>query len=238
MPTGPSRFQQSRRQAEGQTAGRAGARQSWTRDPTAPAAWRWTSLTRILSGIEQGDLSAAGQLFPLVYDRLRELSASLTRGIRLVSPGADLGSPNLGYCGHCRSKIGIGSNDRRRCLARFGVLARSNQVHSRSAQRSGTPKSIRSIKPEHTKRYCGYSSFSCRVLVLLRWPWSALPCLRVPSVPSAPSGLTGWPQSSWPRRENGHPERSHLQLTPGGPPYFCLPRLEPGRNGRATGSVR
>jgi hypothetical protein len=49
--------------------------------------------------------------------------------------------------------------------------------------------------------YCGYSSFSCWLLVLLRRPCSALPCLRVPSGPSAPSGLTGCPQSSRPRGE-------------------------------------
>jgi hypothetical protein len=95
-------------------------------------------LTRILSGIEQGDPSAAGQLLPPFYDPLRELSASLTRGIRLVSPGADLGPPSLGCCGHCRSKIGIGSNDRSRCLARVGVLDRGDQVRIPSARRSCT----------------------------------------------------------------------------------------------------
>jgi hypothetical protein len=44
--------------------------------------------------------------------------------------------------------------------------------------------------------YCSYSSFSCWLLVLLRRPCSALPRLRVPSDPSAPSGLTGCPPSS------------------------------------------
>src|SRR5262249_44761137 len=34
-----------------------------------------TDLTRILSAIEVGDPSAAGQLFPLVYDELRRLAA-------------------------------------------------------------------------------------------------------------------------------------------------------------------
>jgi hypothetical protein len=53
--------------------------------------------------------------------------------------------------------------------------------------------------------YCGYSSFSCRVLVLLRRPRSALPCWRVPSIPSAPSGPTGCPRSSGPRREKRPP---------------------------------
>jgi RNA polymerase sigma factor (TIGR02999 family) len=34
-----------------------------------------TDVTRILSAIEQGDPSAAGQLLPLVYDELRQLAA-------------------------------------------------------------------------------------------------------------------------------------------------------------------
>src|SRR3954470_12873337 len=34
-----------------------------------------TDVTRILSAIEQGDPSAAGQLLPLVYDELRRLAA-------------------------------------------------------------------------------------------------------------------------------------------------------------------
>ena len=34
-----------------------------------------TDVTRILSAIEQGDLSAAEQLLPLVYDELRKLAA-------------------------------------------------------------------------------------------------------------------------------------------------------------------
>src|SRR5262245_43066273 len=36
---------------------------------------RMTEVTRILSAIEQGDPSAAGQLLPLVYDELRQLAA-------------------------------------------------------------------------------------------------------------------------------------------------------------------
>jgi RNA polymerase sigma factor (TIGR02999 family) len=35
-----------------------------------------TDVTRILSAIEQGDPSAAGQLLPLVYDELRKLAAA------------------------------------------------------------------------------------------------------------------------------------------------------------------
>src|SRR5210317_405806 len=35
-----------------------------------------TDVTRILSQIEQGDPSAAGQLLPLVYDELRKLAAA------------------------------------------------------------------------------------------------------------------------------------------------------------------
>ena len=34
-----------------------------------------SEVTRILSAIEQGDPSAAGQLLPLVYDELRKLAA-------------------------------------------------------------------------------------------------------------------------------------------------------------------
>jgi RNA polymerase sigma factor (TIGR02999 family) len=37
--------------------------------------WRMSEVTRILSAIEQGDPSAAGQLLPLVYDELRKLAA-------------------------------------------------------------------------------------------------------------------------------------------------------------------
>jgi ABC-type multidrug transport system ATPase subunit len=37
---------------------------------------------------------------------------------------------------------------------------------------------------------------------------------------------------------NGHPERSHLLLTPGGPPSFCPPGPRAWQNGRAAGSVR
>jgi hypothetical protein len=33
-------------------------------------------VTQILSAIEQGDTGAADQLFPLIYDALRELAAS------------------------------------------------------------------------------------------------------------------------------------------------------------------
>jgi hypothetical protein len=40
------------------------------------------------------------------------------------------------------------------------------------------------------------------------------------------------------RGTNGHPERSHLLLTPGGPPSFCPPGPRAWRNGRAAGSVR
>src|SRR3954463_30187 len=35
-----------------------------------------SDVTRILSAIEQGDPSAAGQLLPLVYDELRQLAAA------------------------------------------------------------------------------------------------------------------------------------------------------------------
>src|SRR5881628_1701274 len=35
-----------------------------------------SDVTRILSQIEQGDPSAAGQLLPLVYDELRQLAAA------------------------------------------------------------------------------------------------------------------------------------------------------------------
>ena len=34
-----------------------------------------SEVTRILSGIEQGDAHAAAQLLPLVYDELRKLAA-------------------------------------------------------------------------------------------------------------------------------------------------------------------
>jgi hypothetical protein len=52
-----------------------------------------------------------------------------------------------------------------------------------------------------TLLYCRYSSFSCWLLVLLRGPCSPLPYLRVPSVPSTPSGVTACPQYSGQRGE-------------------------------------
>src|SRR5439155_18867625 len=40
------------------------------------------------------------------------------------------------------------------------------------------------------------------------------------------------------KRQNCHPERTRLLLTPGGPWCFCPPGSKPWRNGRAAGCVR
>ena len=46
------------------------------RSPSARAVPPMSEVTRILSAIEQGDPSGAGQLLPLVYDELRKLAAA------------------------------------------------------------------------------------------------------------------------------------------------------------------
>src|SRR5262249_1578072 len=50
-----------------------------------------SEVTRILSAIEQGDPSAAGQLLPLVYDELRRLAA---QKLACERPGRRRGLPN------------------------------------------------------------------------------------------------------------------------------------------------
>src|SRR5262249_11991794 len=47
-------------------------------------------------------------------------------------------SPRL-FCGHCRSTIGIGTNEGRRCLARSGLLDLRSEAEFASALRPDTP---------------------------------------------------------------------------------------------------
>ncbi|HTI51658.1 MAG TPA: ECF-type sigma factor, partial [Planctomycetaceae bacterium] len=51
-----------------------------------------TDVTRILSAIEEGDLQAAEQLLPLVYDELRKLAAAK---LALEKPGQTLNGTAL-----------------------------------------------------------------------------------------------------------------------------------------------
>src|SRR5262245_6440494 len=51
-----------------------------------------SEVTRILSALEQGDPSAAGQLLPLVYEELRQLAA---QKLRHEKPGQTLDATGL-----------------------------------------------------------------------------------------------------------------------------------------------
>src|SRR5262249_24102362 len=88
--SGPSSKPRVRREQLSNSIGRR-ARGSWVGPPCRPSFYRglvrlrvspgavilvpMSEVTRILSAIEGGDPSAAGQLLPLVYDELRKLAA-------------------------------------------------------------------------------------------------------------------------------------------------------------------
>jgi RNA polymerase sigma factor (TIGR02999 family) len=67
---------------------------------------RMSEVTRILSAIEQGDLHAAGQLLPLVYDELRQLAATM---LAREKPGQTLQATALVHEAYLRL---IGAEDR------------------------------------------------------------------------------------------------------------------------------
>src|SRR6478672_8254195 len=64
-----------------------------------------TDVTRILSAIEQGDLKAADQLLPLVYDELRKLAA---QKLAREKPGQTLQATALVHDAYLRL---VGSDD-------------------------------------------------------------------------------------------------------------------------------
>jgi RNA polymerase sigma factor (TIGR02999 family) len=97
-----------------------------------------TAVTRILSAIEQGDLSAAEQLFPLVYDELRRLAAVQLAPDR---PGETLNPTALVHEAYLRL-VGDGSERRYYDRGHFFAAAATAMRHIRidQARRKKTHK--------------------------------------------------------------------------------------------------
>jgi RNA polymerase sigma factor (TIGR02999 family) len=97
-----------------------------------------TDVTRILTAIEQGDLHAAEQLLPLVYDELRQLAA---RQLANDRPGQTLNPTALVHEAYLRL-VGEGNDRRYHDRGHFFAAAATAMRHIRidQARRKKTEK--------------------------------------------------------------------------------------------------
>jgi len=121
-----------------------------------------SEVTRILSGIEQGDPSAAAQLLPLVYNELRQLASLQMAHDR---PGETLNPTALVHEAYLRL-VGDGTDHRYHDRAHFFAAAATAMRHIRidHARRKKTQKLGGNVQGSNS------TTWPLRLLMTNSWP--------------------------------------------------------------------